>query len=295
MRFKKPRQADQPSDKFAVMPLELSDREFAQLSDLVKAHTGIKLNQNKRALVVSRLSQRLRALKLTGFSQYIDLLQRSDSDGELINMINRITTNKTDFFREQHHFTYLTDIVLPQMVQRADRTGEKKLRVWSAGCSSGEEPYSLAITLSEFFRDLAGWDYKILATDLDTNMLNHAAAGVYDSQRMAPVANHLKTRYFTVQHQGGQTVYKAKAELKDVILFRKFNLMTPKFPLKTRLDFIFCRNVMIYFTIEDRIRILTNFHNLIHSEGYIFVGHSESLMMVPNLFKYVASTVYKKV
>ncbi len=286
----RPRQTKTPS----IRSLKLSDHEFDQLRRLVRDHAGIKLNQKKRALVVSRLSQRLRDLDLENFSQYIDLLQNANSDDELIRMINRITTNKTDFFREQHHFTFLTQTVLPEVVRRTAGGGPKKLRAWSAGCSSGEEPYSLAITISQFFQDRPGWDCKILATDLDTNMLARAAAGVYDSKRLAPVPKHLRERYFTVQRQDGLTLYQVKPEIKRMVLFRKFNLMTPEFPLRNQLDFIFCRNVMIYFGTADRLRIVTNFHRLIHPEGYLFVGHSESLMMVPDLFKHVESTIYKR-
>lgn len=281
---------------FTVHPVPvLSDDEFERIRALVKLHTGINLNDGKRTLVVSRLTKRLTDLGLSNFSEYIEVLQNSDPAGELMAMINRITTNKTDFFRENHHFQFLTKTLLPSILAKHQESGQRVVRVWSAGCSSGEEPYTLAITLNEFFRHRPNWQWRILATDLDTNILDRAQAGVYDRQRVSPITKKLLTRYFSRERQGDKEVFAVKPELKGNILFRRFNLMAPDFPLKVAVDFVFCRNVLIYFTHDDRVKIATNFHRIIKPGGYLFVGHSESLMLVRDLFKYIANTIYQKI
>lgn len=281
--------------KIVGKPFTLSEGEFDQIRALVKQHTGIHLSDQKRSLVLSRLTRRLRSLGLANFTEYIKVLQGPGAEEELLNMINRITTNKTDFYRENHHFEFMTKTLLPGLVSQAQRTGQKKVRIWSAGCSSGEEPYTLAITLAEFFKNLPGWDYKILATDLDTNMLRKASAGVYDARLLEPVPRDKLNRYFTQNRGDGADTYTVSQKLRDLIIFRKFNLMSPTYPVKVPLDAVFCRNVLIYFTNQDRVRIVTNFHRVIKPGGYMFVGHSESLRQVNELFKYTGTTVYQRI
>jgi chemotaxis protein methyltransferase CheR len=273
----------------------LSDKEFETIRVLVKEKTGISLGLHKRDLVVSRLSRRLRALGLTSFKDYIEFLKKKDDGDELVQMINRITTNKTDFFREKHHFDYLSNTLLPSLYQEGERTGKRELRVWSAGCSSGEEPYTLAMTLAEFFKKHPNWRFKILATDLDTTILTKASQGEYEEALLEPVPKALKNAYFTRRRSPEGIFYKAKPELRNLIMFRKFNLMSSTYPLKVTLDFIFCRNVMIYFDTADKISMMEKFHKLLRPGGHVFVGHSESLMIVKHLFKYVATTTYVKV
>ena len=274
--------------------LVLPDKEFEIIRQMVKSQTGISLSLHKRDLVVSRLARRLRGLGLDSFTQYIEYLRADESGGELVHMINRITTNKTDFFRENHHFVFLRDKLLPHLAAKGEDSGKRVLRVWSAGCSSGEEPYSIAITLSEFFANRPGWDYKILATDLDTVMLAKASKGEYEASLLEPVPKPLLTKYFDKPGRGEEALYRVKPSLRQIITFRKFNLMHPTFPLTVPLDFIFCRNVMIYFDMEDKISMLTKFHRVLKPGGHIFVGHSESLMMVKDLFRFVDTTVYRK-
>jgi chemotaxis protein methyltransferase CheR len=274
--------------------LVLPDREFEIIRQMVKAQTGISLSLHKRDLVISRLAKRLRTLGLDSFTQYIEYLRADSEGGELVHMINRITTNKTDFFRERHHFQFLHDKLLPSLVADGEKSGQRVLRAWSAGCSSGEEPYSIVITLNEFFANRPGWDYKLLATDLDTVMLEKASRGEYDPALLEPVGKALLGKYFDRQGRSEGASYKAKPSLRQVITFRKFNLMHPEYPLKVPLDFVFCRNVLIYFDMEDKISILTKFHRVLKPGGHIFVGHSESLMMVKDLFRFVDTTVYRK-
>jgi chemotaxis protein methyltransferase CheR len=286
--------AESPAQNPAAGMLELPDKEFEIIRQMVKSQTGISLSLHKRDLVVSRLARRLRALGLDSFSQYIEYLRADHEGGELVAMINRITTNKTDFFRERHHFNFLRDKLLPAVCDEGDRKGNRVLRAWSAGCSSGEEPYSIAITLSEFFAKRPGWDYKLLASDLDTVMLEKASRGEYEPSLVEPVEKSLLSKYFDRQGRGEGASYKVKPSLREIITFRKFNLMHPEYPLKVPLDFVFCRNVMIYFDMEDKVSILTKFHRVLKPGGHIFVGHSESLMMVKDLFRFVDTTVYRK-
>jgi len=287
----------QKAAKFSVMPkaFELKPREYEAIRVLVKEKTGINLGLRKRDLVVSRLSKRLRALGLSGFKQYIDYLDGPEGPDELVQMINRITTNKTDFFREKHHFDFLTGHLFPRIYQAGQTSGIRRVRAWSAGCSSGEEPYSICIAAAEYFQDKPGWDFKLLATDLDTTMLQKASARLYEEALLEPVPRHLQLKYFARIRRDGQVFYEAKKHLRDMITFRKFNLMHPSYPLKTTLDFIFCRNVLIYFDAQDKTDIMTKFHAVLKPGGHMFVGHSESLMMVKHLFRSVGTTVYERI
>jgi chemotaxis protein methyltransferase CheR len=285
----------QPKGPVLAPSFDLKEKEFETIRKLVKEKTGISLGLHKRDLVVSRLARRLRALNLSSFSSYIEVLESPSGSDELVQMINRITTNKTEFFRENHHFEFLKNQALPEVVAGAAGTGGLKLRAWSAGCSSGEEPFSIGLTLLEFFANQPGGDLKLLASDLDTTMLAKASAGIYEAAAMEPVPKGLLHKYFDRVRQDGELFYRVRKELRSLITFRKFNLMHPTYPFKVQLDFIFCRNVLIYFDPDDKVDILTKFHQVLKPGGYIFVGHSESLMMVKDLFRYKANTVYQKV
>jgi len=274
---------------------ELKPREYDAIRVLVKEKTGISLGLHKRDLVVSRLAKRLRALGLSGFQQYLDYLQGEEGADELVQMINRITTNKTDFFREKHHFDFLNDTLLPSLYEAGESSGNRKVRAWSAGCSSGEEPYTICMVAAEFFQNKPGWDFKLLATDLDTTMLQKGSAGTYEARLLEPVPRNLLSKHFNRVKRGSDIFFEAKESLRSMITFRKFNLMYPSYPLKIPMDFIFCRNVLIYFDQQDKIDIMTKFHKTLKPGGYMFVGHSESLMMVRNLYQHVGTTVYLRV
>lgn len=291
-----PRRLEGPGEQspLTASALTIGDAEFEAIRKLVKAKTGISLGLHKRDLVVSRLARRLRSLGLADFRAYVDYLGGDDGT-EMVQMINRITTNKTDFFREKHHFEYLTRTLLPDLAAAGEASGKRVLRAWSAGCSSGEEPYSIAITLREFFANRPGWDVKLLATDLDTSILEKASRGEYEAAALEPVPPAPLNKYFERQGRGDDARFSVKPELRSLITFRKFNLMHPEYPIKVPLDFVFCRNVLIYFEQEDKLAILRKFHKVIKPNGHIFVGHSESLMMAKDLFRYVATTVYQKI
>jgi chemotaxis protein methyltransferase CheR len=279
----------------APLAFKLKPKEYEVIRVLVKEQTGINLGLRKKDLVVSRLSKRLRTLGLSDFKQYVAYLSGPEGPDELVQMINRITTNKTDFFRERHHFDFLGDKLFPELVEMGCDKDKRRVRAWSAGCSSGEEPYSICITAAEFFQDKPGWDFKLLATDLDTSMLQKASARIYEEQILDPVPRNLRMKYFKRIKQGSKVLYEAVELLRNMITFRKFNLMHPTYPLKNPLDFIFCRNVLIYFDQQDKIDIMTKFHSVLKPGGYMFVGHSESLMMVKHLFKSVGPTVYRRI
>jgi chemotaxis protein methyltransferase CheR len=292
---KKTTPGEQIEDLGTSSRFALSNEEFLLFRDLIHRVTGISLSEHKRELIVSRLTKRLRVLGLSSFSEYYDFLTEDPrGQEEMGQLVNRITTNKTDFYREAHHFQYLSDFVLPDLVAEKEARGDHRIRAWSAACSTGEEPYTLAITLSEFFENRRGWEIKILASDLDTEVLNYALKGIYPAQRLAPVPSTILHKYFQKAPGLGQA-FQVKDQLRRMLTFNRVNLQKSSFPFKEPLDFIFCRNVMIYFDMAGKISLLQKFHRVLRPGGHIFVGHSESLMMVKDLFKYCQSTIYRKI
>ncbi|MBW2619599.1 MAG: protein-glutamate O-methyltransferase CheR [Deltaproteobacteria bacterium] len=274
----------------------LSDKEFDLFRSLIHDKAGISLADHKRGLVVSRLAKRLRSLGLASFKDYYCYLTEGETgETEMVQMINRMTTNKTDFYRESYHFKYLEEELLPALARKGEGKGARRLRVWSAASSTGEEPYTIAITLAKFFANMPGWDIKLLATDLDTEVLTFASQGIYPAERVAPVPKHLRNKYFNKVGGGEPVSYQVSPQLRRMVTFRRFNLLAPTFPLKILLDFIFCRNVMIYFNNKDKIELLHKFHAVLKPGGYIFVGHSESLMMAKDIFRYVKHMIYQKI
>ncbi|HVN72186.1 MAG TPA: protein-glutamate O-methyltransferase [Desulfomonilia bacterium] len=275
-----------------VQSFSITNKEFQLFKDIIYRETGINMSEKKRNLIVARLSKRLRALNLQTFSEYYEYLNNSlDARDELNNLINRITTNKTDFFREKHHFDHLSNEIFPTYIEASRQGREKRLRIWSAGCSSGEEPYSIAMTVDDAFKDERGWDLKILATDLDTDVLMKASKGMYPSQQITPVPMGYLSKYFVRNDQG----YEVNNKIKSMISFRKLNLMEASYPMKKPFDIIFCRNVMIYFNDETKHDLIKRFYNHLSDKGYMFIGHSESLMNMKHLFKFLKHTVYVKV
>ncbi len=264
----------------------LRDEDFAEIRELVKLHTGISLSDAKRELVYSRLVRRLRKLELENFGDYIELLRVADAT-ELEEFANAITTNLTAFFRENHHFEFLTQVALPLLEKRNAAT--RRLRVWSAGCSTGEEPYSLAMVLREEMSRFPGWDVKILATDIDSHVLAHAAKGVYSADRVERVGAK-RARWFTRNGDGSYTV---KPEVQSLIAFRQLNLMSP-WPMRGGFDIIFCRNVVIYFDKPTQIELFGRISELQGVGDYLFVGHSESLFKVCDRYDLIGKTIFTR-
>ncbi|MDX2019089.1 MAG: CheR family methyltransferase [Deltaproteobacteria bacterium] len=272
----------------------LGDRQFNALRDIIYKTTGIHLSDAKRSLVASRLSRRLRALRLTEFSAYVDLLGEISPDhSEWRDLINAITTNKTDFFRESHHFDFLKAEVLPQLRQRALRTGERDIRIWCAASSTGEEPYTIAITVKEAGLLLSGLNVRIIASDIDTNVLDHARAGIYDETRMSGISDALRARYFLRGTGQSAGKWKVKPELQSMIDFRRVNLVDDNWPIDSCFDIIFCRNVVIYFDKPTQKRLFDRFADRLVTGGHLFVGHSESLLGLTNRFAPIKGTVHR--
>ncbi|MDH5691881.1 MAG: protein-glutamate O-methyltransferase [Gammaproteobacteria bacterium] len=268
-----------------------TERDFNQIRDYVKAHTGIKLSDAKRNMVYSRLSRRLRQLHLTKFKDYLELISDESGD-ELGHFINAITTNLTAFFREIHHFDYLKQTIVPHLLTANQAT--RRIRIWSAGCSTGEEPYSIAITLKEAMANVSGWDVKILATDLDTNVVAHAKRGVYSVERVEDLPESKVRKWFRKGRGDQSGSVKVSPELQEMITFKNLNLMGA-WPMKGPFDVIFCRNVVIYFDKETQRRLFDRYADHLSPNGHVFLGHSESLFKVSTRFKLIGSTMYQRI
>jgi chemotaxis protein methyltransferase CheR len=266
-----------------------SDGDFEALRTLVKDITGIALSDQKRELVYGRLARRLRVLQLKSFGDYRGVLARDNS--ELVQLCNAITTNLTSFFREPHHFEYLREQVLLPMA--ADRVGRQRLRIWSAACSTGEEAYSLAMTVLEALPDVHRWDVRILATDLDSDVLERARRGVYAADRLNSIAAERRARFFSEQPQAEGVCYEATPQMKALITFKQLNLMHP-LPMRGPLQAIFCRNVVIYFDKETQRELFLRVAPLQRPGDLLFLGHSESLFKVTEQYSLIGKTIYRR-
>jgi chemotaxis protein methyltransferase CheR len=274
-----------------VREFEFGNEDFEALRKLVKEITGINLSDQKRELVYGRLARRLRVLHLRTFAEYRDLLA-SDGGREIGEFCNAITTNLTSFFRESHHFEYLRDQVLQPMV--ANRTASRRVRIWSAGCSTGEEAYSLAMTVIEAIPDLRTWDVKILATDLDSDVLAKAQRGIYAAERVRAIGPQRLSRFFAERRGGREgATFEVKPELTSLITFKQLNLMHP-LPMKGPLDAIFCRNVVIYFDKDTQRELFSRIAQLQRPGNLLFLGHSESLFKVSESYTPIGKTVYRR-
>ena len=273
--------------------IELSNKDFRLISDLVYKHCGINLHKGKKELVRARLAKRLRSLKIEKFSEYIKYAVNDPTGKEFTTLIDSLSTNLTSFFREHQHFDYLKQTFYPVMLSRKRSRSNFRIRAWSAGCSSGEEPYTIAITLLDMLAGQGRWDVKVLATDISTKVLGMAKKGIYDKQRVAPVSAQQKQKYLIKRSSGKENVYEVSNSLRDIIVFTQLNLME-QWPVKGPIDFIFCRNVMIYFDKPTQERLVNRYWDLLESGGLLFTGHSESLTGINHRFSYVQPTIYAK-
>jgi chemotaxis protein methyltransferase CheR len=246
-----------------------TDRDFKQIAAMLYADAGLALPESKATLVYSRLAKRLRALGLESFRQYCTLVSEAEGAGERRNMLAALTTNVTRFFREPHHFEHLKAEVLPRLLQSARRGG--RVRLWSAGCSTGQEPYSIALTVLSLMPDAAEFDVKILATDIDPNVLTAARRGTYSQTEVSPIPAELARRWMIPREGGALEVGEA---MRELVAFRELNLIGA-WPMKGRFDAIFCRNVVIYFDEPTQHRMWGRFRGLLQPGGRLYVGHSE--------------------
>lgn len=268
---------------------DFNDQDFARVKSMVHDFAGIDLNESKKSLVYNRLSKRIRVLGKSSFKSYLDYVAKQGDD-EFVHLINAITTNLTFFFRELHHFEYLANTVIPKLIKNNAQT--KRIRIWSAGCSTGEEPYSLAIVLKETVP--ADWDVRVIATDLDTNVIETGRAGVYKKDRLKGISEERKKRWFLKGSGSMQGWVRTKPELQEMIEFGQVNLMNEWPTIKERLDVIFCRNVVIYFDKPTQSKLFDRFADQLVAGGHLFVGHSESLYKVCDRFELLGKTVYKR-
>ncbi len=266
-------------------------KDFDRLRGLVRRHTGISLSELKQDMVYRRLSPRLKELGLTSFGEYCQRLSESNSE-ELEQFTNAITTNLTAFFREPHHFEYLANIALPELI--AKKAPSRRLRIWSAGCSSGEEAYSLAMIVQESLLDSAGWDVRILATDIDSNMLTKARQGIYSQERVQDLSQERLQRLFLKGRGSHRGMVKVVPQLRSLVHFKRLNLLH-EWPMRGPFDIIFCRNVVIYFDKETKCAMFDRFAELMSHGNHLFIGHSESLFRLSDRFQLVHKTIYRKV
>ncbi len=276
----------------AVVPLaashELDRATFERIRDIVYRASGIVLNDDKATLVAGRLGRRMRELGFKSPREYLTHLERDPSGAELTQLLDVMSTNVTHFFREADHFEFVR-----QLYARWLKAGQKRFRVWSAASSSGEEPYTLAMSLLDEARD-PRIDLRILATDISTAILSRAIDGVYSERAVAQVPRAMLLRYFRRERGDGEDSYVATDELKNTLTFRHLNLASLPFPLKGPLDLIFCRNVMIYFDQDLRAKLVAEFARLIKPGGCLIVSHSESLVGIESTLKMVRPSVYLK-
>lgn len=272
--------------------MNITDKEFEIMRKLIYDNFGISLTLQKRSLLVGRLQKQIRKLGFTSFGDYYHHLLADKSGKALSNLVNNISTNYTFFAREKAHFDYLSNKALPDIVEQIKNNGNRQLRIWCAGCSSGQEAYMLAILTFEYFGIKYGlWDTGILATDISTQALEKARAGIYLDEQIKVLPKKFQHTYFKRLGQGQWTVSE---KVKKEVTFRRFNLMNKQFPFKRPFHIIFCRNVMIYFDQPTRQELTKKFHQFLEPDGYLFVGHSESLTREQSLYKYIAPAIYKK-
>lgn len=270
---------------------KFTQKDFNFLKQVANERTGIVVTDDKFDMFYSRLSRRVRALGLRDFAEYCDLVRNDRSGEEVLELVNSITTNLTAFFRENHHFEFLTKTIIPEFKQR--NAASRTLRIWSSGCSTGEEPYSLAITLREATAQLSGWDCRIMATDIDSNVLATAARGVYNMERTKGIQPARLKKWFLKGTGNNAGMVRMKPTLKELIQFGQLNLMDD-WHLEELQDVIFCRNVIIYFDKESKTRLIERYAQNLKPGGYLIIGHSESLYRVSERFELLGNTIYRK-
>lgn len=269
----------------------LTEAEFRQISDLVYRHCRINLHQGKKELVRARIVKRVRAGGFTSVTEYLDHVLADRTGQEFPELINSLCTNLTGFFRESAHFAHLSSTFLPALLAKKRKQNRDQLLGWSAGCSSGEEPYSLAMTLLEAIEGSGRWDVKILATDISTRILRIARTGNYAKAKAEAVPPLLRTKYLMPGTADGRAIVHIRPGVRDLVRFRYLNLMEA-WPFAGPFDFIFCRNVMIYFDKPTQQGLVNRFWERLRPGGLLFTGHSESLTGISHRFGYVQPTIY---
>jgi chemotaxis protein methyltransferase CheR len=271
---------------------QLSRQEFDKVAEIVYDNCGINLEFCKKTMVESRLGRRLRALNIPTFHHYIQFITSKDGiENELVHMIDVVTTNKTDFFRENHHFDFLTESVLPEFFES---NPNRSLKVWSSACSSGEEPYTLAMVLQEFACYNAGFSYEILASDISTQILEKAVQAVYPADRAVDIPSRYRTKYLLKSKNKESPKIRVASELRSKVKFEQINLIDENLKVNHLQDLIFCRNVLIYFDRETQLKVIKTLLRNLRQGGLLFIGHSESLHFFDLPIKQVRPTIFIK-
>src|SRR3989339_753028 len=273
-------------DMVKSLSLELNQGQFNKIRDLIHKICWVSLCSGKEELVKSRLMKRLRSLKISNFREYLNYLECDKSGGELALLVDALTTNKTCFFRESNHFDYLRENLLANLKSR-------RLRIWSAGCSSGEEPFSIAMTLCEELKDINRRDVRILGTDVSVTMMEKAFQGVYGEEALRDIPPGLALKYFDCIQSSPARLYRVNDKIRALVNLAYLNLMC-EWAMNGPFDLIFCRNVMIYFDQQTREKLVNRFWELLEPGGNLFVGHSESMHGLAHKFKYVQPAIYRK-
>lgn len=273
--------------------MELSKTDFQRLQNYIYDELGIKISESKRTMLMGRLTKRLRALKMATVSEYCDFLFTPEGQQlEQVHLFDVITTNKTDFFRESSHFDLLTSALLPKWQESL--RDNRKFKIWSAGCSSGEEPYTMAMVLDDYAEKKSGlsFDYEIIATDISTRVLDHAKKAVYHADRVEPVPANIRNKCLLKNKDSKNPLVRITPDLRKKVRFGRMNFMDNAFALPDKMDVIFCRNVIIYFDKETQEKLVQKFCQNLRPGGYLFLGHSESLHGFDVPLQQIAPTVY---
>lgn len=286
------RTANNLTNPGTVMP----EVDFKHFRKYIYEKCGVNLTPVKKTMLTLRLSKRMRTLGISSFGRYYDfVLSPKGQEEELVHMIDVVTTNKTDFFREPRHFDFLLQTALPEFLRNRRTAKSGKIGIWSAGCSSGEEPYTLAMVLQEFFNNEGEGDFSILATDISSRVLEAGRQGIYPGDAVKPIPSMLKPKYLMKGKGSRKGYFRVVPELRNRVHFQRLNLIEGQcFGFKTRIDIIFCRNVVIYFDRETQSKLFNKFYDQLVPGGFMFIGHSETLHGIYDRFKPVSASVYRK-
>jgi chemotaxis protein methyltransferase CheR len=273
----------------------LTVEEFEKLSRFIYNESGIKMPPSKKIMVEARLRKRLKELNLATYSDYCDFLfSNKGLEEEVTHMVDVITTNKTDFFREPKHFSYLTETALPELINNNQIGITRPLKVWSAGCSSGEEPYTLSIIINEFSQRIQRYSYRIFATDISTKVLNKASLGIYEEEKIEPFTKSIIQKYFLKSKDRQKKLVRIIPAIRGSVKFQRLNFMSENFEIHEKYDIIFCRNVLIYFDKATQEKLIEKLLKYLYAGGYLFLGHSETIFNNDFPIVQLAASTYKK-
>jgi chemotaxis protein methyltransferase CheR len=277
-----------------VFSAKMADQDFQRLSRFITEHAGIKLPEVKKVMLQSRLQKRLRHLNFTSFKEYVDFVFSEEGlKNELIHMLDVVSTNKTDFFREPVHFEFMEKTILPEYIR--DFPLNRPMKIWSAGCSSGEEVYTIAMTIQEFKAEHPGLDYSVLGTDISTDILRRAVDAIYKEEKTQVVPLELKKKYLLRSKDRTKKLVRMVPELRKKAVFKRLNFMDSYYDMKEVYDVIFCRNVLIYFNREIQEDVIRKLILSLRKGGYFFIGHSESIMGMDVPLQQIRPTIFKRI